>query len=115
MIYEDNSVSGKTLVFYDGFDLERNGTTNYLLSGIYATDPPEAKTTIQAWEGDVGLGTGAEELQFNGTQLSDALNPANNVYNSTINSLGVSDSWGVDMDTFDVSSLVADKDTSATT
>ena len=115
VIYEDDSVSGKTLIFYDGFDLARNGTTNYLLNGIYATDPPEAKTTIQAWEGDVGLGTGAEELRFNGTQLSDALNPVDNVYNSTINSISVSNSWGVDMDTFDVSLLVADKDTSATT
>ena len=115
VIYEDTSLSGKTLVFYDGFDLERNGTTNYLLSGIYATGPPEAKTTIQTWEGDIQLGTGAEELQFNGSQVTDALNPPQQLYNSTINSLGVTDSYGVDLDTFDVSSLVSEGDTSATT
>ena len=115
VIYEDASLSGKTLVFYDGFDIERNGATDYLLSGIYATGPPEAKTTIQTWEGDIQLGTGAEELQFNGSQVTDALNPPQQLYNSTINNLGVTDSWGVDADTFDVSSLVNIADTSATT
>ncbi len=89
VIYEDSSVSGKTLVVYDGFDLERNNATNYLLTGIYAVDPPEAKSSFLLWEGDSNLGGSAEELEFNGTNLSDALNPVNNVYNSTINSLGV--------------------------
>ena len=56
VIYEDSSVSGKTLVVYDGFDLERNNVTSYLLSGIHAVDPPEAKTSFLLWEGDETLG-----------------------------------------------------------
>ena len=54
-----------------------------------------------------------EVLEFNGTNLSDALNPVNNVYNGTINSLPTTTSYGVDLDTFDVSTLVSDGDTSA--
>ena len=115
VIYEDTGLTGKTLVLYDGFDLERNGSTNYLLTGIYASAPPEAKTTMLLWEGDAGLGTGNEQLLFNASALSDALNPADNVYNGTINSLGVSTSYGLDLDTFDVSTLVNERDTLATT
>ena len=39
----------------------------------------------------------------------------NNVYNSTINTLGSSTSYGVDLDSFDVSSRIAARDTLATT
>ena len=113
VIYEDSSVSGKTLVVYDGFDLERNNATNYLLTGIYAVDPPEAKTSFLLWEGDESLGGAQEELEFNNANLWDGLNPVNNVYNGTINSLGVTTAYGVDLDTFDVSALVSDGDTSA--
>ena len=113
VIYEDSSVSGKTLVVYDGFDLERNNATSYLLSGIHAVAPTEAKTSFLLWEGDESLGGIQELLRFNGTNLSDALNPVNNVYNGSINTLGVTTAYGVDLDTFDVSSLVSDGDTSA--
>jgi len=115
VIYQDLSLSGKTLVLYDGFDLERNGSTSYLLSGIYASAPPEAKATFLLWEGDSNLGGSGESLMFNGSTLSDGLNPVNNVYNSTINSRSINNSYGVDLDTFDVSSLVQPRDTLAST
>ena len=44
VIYEDSSVTGKTLVLYDGFDITRNGSSSYVLSGIYASPPPEGRT-----------------------------------------------------------------------
>ena len=113
VIYEDSAASGKTLVVYDGFDLERNNSTSYLLSGIHAVAPTEAKTSFLLWEGDESLGGVQELLRFNGTNLSDALNPINNVYNGTINTLPTTTAYGVDLDTFDVSSLVSDGDTSA--
>ncbi len=115
VIYEDPSASGKTLVLYDGFDLTRNGSSSYALSGIYAASPPEGKTRFVVWEGDETLSGATESLTFNGTTLSDALNPATNVYNSTINTLGVSTSYGVDIDSFDVSSMIHARDTLATT
>ena len=113
VIYEDSAASGKTLVVYDGFDLERNNSTSYLLSGIHAVAPTEAKTSFLLWEGDESLGGVQELLRFNGTNLSDALNPINNVYNGTINTLPTTTAYGVDLDTFDVSSRVSDGDTSA--
>ncbi len=115
VVYEETGLSGKTLVLYDGFDISRQSSTSYQLSGIWAADPPEAKTTLVVWEGDAGLTGSSEMLEFNGVGLSDGDNPADNVYNSTINSLGVTDSFGVDLDTYDVSSLVSEGDTLATT
>jgi len=117
VIYQDTSLTGKTLVLYDGFDLKRNGATAYNLTGIFASTPTEGKATYLLWEGDPDAmgGTPAESLTFNGSTLSDALNPADNPYNSTINSLGVSTSYGVDLDTFNVSSYVNGGDTLATT
>ena len=114
VIYDDPSLSGKTLVLYDGFDVTRNGTASYLLTGIYASAPPEAKATFLVWEGDETLNGASEYLQFNGATLSDGLNPSNNVYNGTINTLGSSTSYGVDLDTFDVSAQIANKDVLAT-
>ncbi|MCP3981212.1 MAG: DUF11 domain-containing protein [bacterium] len=115
VIYEENSLTGKTLVLYDGFDIERHGATSYILSGIWAAEPVDVRTTFLTWEGDAGLAGGSESLEFNATAQSDVDNPVDNVFNSTINSLGVTDSWGVDLDTFDVSSLVSEGDTLAST
>ena len=42
------------------------------------------------------------------------MNPVGNLWNSTINTLGTSTSYGLDLDTFDVSSHVAARDTLAT-
>ena len=115
VVYDDVGNSAKTFVLYDGFDLDRNGGSNYLLSGIFAAPPPEAKTTMLVWNGEAGLGTGGEELQFNGNILTDGLNPPNNPYNGTINSLLVTDSYALDLDTFDTSAYVSTGDTLATT
>ncbi len=114
VIYEDNSVTGKTLLLYDGFDMARNDSSSYLLSGIWAADPPEAKATFVVWEGDPELSGVDEMLEFNGTTQTDGLNPADNVYNSTINSLPSSVTYGLDADTFDVSAEVSAGDTLAT-
>ena len=91
----------------------RNGSSRTTSPGSTPPPPPEGKATFLLWEGDANLSGGGESLVFNGTTLSDALNPANNPYNSTINSLGVSTSYGVDLDTFDVSGTIAARDTLA--
>ncbi|MBT8442278.1 MAG: DUF11 domain-containing protein, partial [Gammaproteobacteria bacterium] len=116
VIYEDAAtLTAKTLVLYDGFDIDQNSSTDFLLSGIFASAPTEGKTSMLVWGGDARLGTGAEELSFNDTALFDGDNPASNPYNSTINSLSVTDSYAMDLDTFDVSTLINPTDTLATT
>jgi uncharacterized repeat protein (TIGR01451 family) len=114
VVYEDASLSGKTLVLYDGLDIERNGSTSYLLTGIWAATPPEAKTTYLVWEGDETLSGANERYEFNATALSDAINPSNNVYNGTINAIPSSTTYGVDCDTYDVSAYVPAGSTLAT-
>ena len=84
----------------------------------------DGRMAIVAWEGDPGnSGTQAgadESLRFNGTTLNDGINvtgsdPLVQPYDGTINSQNVSTSYGVDVDTFDVSGLLTPGQTSATT
>ena len=114
VVYEHSSLSGKIVVLYDGFDIGVSNSTSYTLTGFYATAPTAAKTVFLSWEGDETL-AGSERLLFNGASQTDAFNPATNIFNSTINTLGSSTAYGMDLDTFDVSSLVSAGDTLATT
>jgi uncharacterized repeat protein (TIGR01451 family) len=71
------------------------------------------------WEGDTENSTAfngqTENLRFQGTALTDALNPLNNQFNSASNIVGSSTTYGVDFDRYNVTSLVTAGQTSATT
>jgi uncharacterized repeat protein (TIGR01451 family) len=71
------------------------------------------------WEGDVENSTAlngqTENLRFQGTPLTDALNPLNNQFNSASNIVNSSTTYGVDFDRYNVTSLVTAGQTSATT
>jgi uncharacterized repeat protein (TIGR01451 family) len=84
----------------------------------------DGRMAIVAWEGDPGNSTALngfnEALSFNGTTVDDGIvvagsNPAIQPYDGTVNSSGVATSYGVDVDTFDVTALLAPGQTSATT
>jgi uncharacterized repeat protein (TIGR01451 family) len=84
----------------------------------------DGRMAIVAWEGDPGnstaLGGFSEALRFNGTTVDDGIvvagsDPAIQPYDGTVNTLGVATSYGVDVDTFDVTALLAPGQTSATT
>ncbi len=79
---------------------------------------------IVAWEGDPGNSTPldgfSEALRFNGTTVDDGIvvagsDPTIQPYDGTVNTSGVATSYGVDVDTFNVTSLLAPGQTSATT
>ena len=79
---------------------------------------------IVAWEGDPGNSTPlngfSEVLRFNGTAVDDGIvvpgsDPTIQPYDGTVNTAGVATSYGVDVDTFDVTALLAPGQTSATT
>src|SRR4030095_9823592 len=62
----------------------------------------------------------SESLTFNGSLLDDGLVPAGSSptvqqFDGTVNTGGVLTSYGVDVDTYDVSSFLAPGNTSATT
>lgn len=106
VVYEDPNETAKRVNFYEGFETFRNSSQSYNLNGLSVPPAPQGKMSVLAWEGDPTLSGGGENFTFNGTSLVDALNPLGNVYNSTINTLNSSTTYGVDLDTFDVGAFL---------
>ena len=84
------------------------------------------KFTAITWDGDPGnsdpSGGFSESLRFNGTTLDDGIVPAGSVptvqqFDGTISNFGVgtATSYGVDVDTYNISSLLLPGQTTATT
>ena len=104
---------------FDGFQIFRGGSITLTATNFVVPATPEGRRTIVTWEGDVEnsapLGGFTENLTFNGAPLTDALNPLNNQFNSTINATGTTTEFGVDIDDYDVSGLLSPGDTTGTT
>jgi uncharacterized repeat protein (TIGR01451 family) len=110
---------------YDGLDYFRGSALTLNPDGFRI--PPsnyDARMAIVAWEGDPGNSTPmngfSEALSFNGTTVDDGIvvagsDPTTQPYDGTVNTAGASNSYGVDVDTFEVSGLVSPGQTSATT
>jgi hypothetical protein len=116
---------GHQLYLYDNFiyahndtniDFDQNGQPGGDISGFLVPQPISgevnaARLTCFVGEGDA-YWTG-DQLKFNGTALSNAKSPSNNVWNSKSPGLSAD---GVDIDTFDItwsSNLLKPMDTSA--
>lgn len=87
--YRLDSITARNLVVGDGFLYVRPGNPlNFNVSG-FLTPPTgivQSSVGLVAWDGDISAKN--EDFVLNSTVLSDALNPANNVYNSTISLAG---------------------------
>ena len=127
VFYSAPGLPASTINLYQGFAGNQNTTTSFGLSGFYAIGSAGSKTTILSWEGDQTLANN-ESLQFNtpltGTNLltGDGDNTTGtNPFNSTIyDNVGVpvtndGTQYGVDLDTYDVSTFILPGETSATT
>jgi uncharacterized repeat protein (TIGR01451 family) len=129
VLYERSSDSLRTLSLFDGLDAVSSGNnqaatlTDFLVpsSGI------SGKLGVIAYEGDATI-TG-DSLLFNGSSLSDAMNPVSNFFNGTRSFLGAPVSVigdlpqlsgaalsmaGVDLDVVDVTAHLSPGQTSAT-
>ncbi len=120
VVYELPSESNRVVNIFDGFQVYRGGQISVTASNfeISATDI-NGKVGHLTWEGD-SENSGAlngfnESLTFNGNPLVGPLNPIQNQFNSTVNTTGSADQWGVDLDIYDVSSYLNAGDTQATT
>ncbi|NNJ94794.1 MAG: DUF11 domain-containing protein, partial [Halobacteria archaeon] len=118
VIYENTTEPLRVINVFDGFQFFRGSSITLTPNNF--TIPPagiDGRHGILTWEGDVGnsasLNGFNEALTFNGSVLTDGLNPVNNQFNSTINVLGSNSSYGVDLDIYDVSALLNPGDTSA--
>ena len=111
LIYTSPETQGHQLYLYDDFNFVENDTIDLAVSGFLAPDDPTGSSaTFFVGEGDYGY-TG-DGVNFNGHALSDAINPANNVWNSYSNALPSPYINGIDLDTFDVSPYIHPQDTS---
>ncbi len=128
IFYTDTSLPASTINLYQGFDGNQFSSSVFSLTGFYAIGSVGSKTTALSWEGDQTLAN-SESLQFT-TPLSgttnlqgdgDNVGATNNPFNSTHYDgtaapvLNNTANYGVDLDTYDVSSLILPGETSATT
>jgi len=111
----------RVINIFDGFEYHRGSSISVTPDNfVIPSDPSDidGKMSHISWEGDVEnsdpLNGYSEQLLFNGNALTDGLNPSNNQFNSTINLLGTSASYGVDFDTYDITGYLSPDDTSAT-
>ena len=110
IIYNNNALPLNQVNIYDGLQ----GVPNELsitLNSLNVIDDNNSKVGFVAWEGDSGLAT--EEFRMNGTLLSNALNPPNNVFNGTNSITGSSTLYNMDLDIYDIQNNIAIGDTSA--
>jgi uncharacterized repeat protein (TIGR01451 family) len=124
-IYGSPSERLRAVNVFDGLQFFRGN--NLLLNPDGFRIPPtnfDGRMTVVTWEGDPGNSTPmngfSEVLRFNGAAVDDGIvvpgsDPVIQPYDGTVNSAGVATSYGVDVDTFDVTAMLAPGQTSATT
>jgi len=119
VIYENSSEPLRVINVFDGFQYFRGGAltltaNNFVIPGSGI----DGRHGVLTWEGDFENSTSlngfSEALTFNGGALNDSLNPANNQFNSTVNILGSNTTYGVDLDSYDVTGLLNPGATTAT-
>lgn len=125
VIYQGGSERLRAINIFDGLQFFRGNSLTLTPDGFRI--PPtniDGRVAVITWEGDPGnsdpLNGFAERLGFNGTTLDDGLVPAGSAptvqqFDGTVNTQGVVTSWGVDVDSYDVSSLLSPGQQSATT
>ncbi|MFO0591990.1 MAG: MYXO-CTERM sorting domain-containing protein [Polyangiaceae bacterium] len=131
VFYEADGEELRNLALFDGFTAIDPGlaqpSAEVTLDGFVVPQGFTAKMSAITYEGDKAY-TG-DHFTFNGGQLTDALNPFDNFFNSSRSNLGVPMSGaadvpafsgapgsmaGYDLDTVDVTELLNPGDTSAT-
>lgn len=84
VIYEDEAEPVRRIYYYQGFELNSGVNRRLFPRGFEAPPPdPTLDLTLMVLEGDQP--TTGDQLLVNGRQISDACNPVNNVFNSTVN------------------------------
>ncbi|MDO6473730.1 S-layer family protein [Maribacter sp. 1_MG-2023] len=129
IFYEDLSLPASTINLYYGFDVTQNNGTTFTLDNFYAISPTGSKATFLSYEGDLTLdgtsGTNKEELSIlpegagaPSILSGDGLQTGNNPYNSTIydetSGYNQTGTYGLDLDTYDISSFISSFDTQVT-
>lgn len=129
VFYEELSLPAVTINLYQGFSGESNSSSSYTLSGFFAIGANGSKTTVLSWEGDQTLANNELLTVTAGSGLTLTLSgdgdnngiTRNNPFNSTIYDntanpvINNANSYGVDLDTYDISAAVQPGESSVTT
>lgn len=110
IVYENPNLTLNQLNIYDGLQ----GVPDALqinLTNLFVLNNTNAKAGFIAWEGDSQLPT--ETFSVNNIAISNAINPINNVFNSTNSVTGSNTLYNMDLDIYEIDNYVAIGDTSA--
>lgn len=130
VVYENTALPYRSVRVYDGFLKVSDGATqNITLSGLNAPNNPlnasDAYMTSFAWEGDANLAAtsgnpNGDYIKVNNNTLSNAVNPATNMWNGTISTSGAhvttknpdyKNQMGIDIDQLDCGTYIAPNST----
>ncbi len=125
VIYQNAAEPLRAINVFDGLEAFQGSQINLTPDGFRIRPAGnDGRVIVVTWEGDPGNSTPlngfSEALRFNGTTLDDGINPPGSdpviqQFDSTINGLGLQNSYGADIDTYDVSALLVPGATTATT
>jgi uncharacterized repeat protein (TIGR01451 family) len=125
VVYASPTERLRAINIFDGLQFFRGNALTLTPDGFRV--PPaniDGRVAVMTLEGDPGnsgpLNGFSESLSFNGTLLDDGLVPAGSdpafqQFDGTVNSQAVVTAYGVDVDTYDVSTLLSPGQQSATT
>lgn len=120
LIFQEPRLSPRTIVLFDGMQEVLGSTVTLDLSGFTVSPVPSGHLTFYAQEGDCNPGpmscdngnnlSGAERIRVIGEDptrsltLNGAINPQNDIFNRTINTVDppLKNVPGTDIDTFDI-------------
>lgn len=108
VVYSLASEPERVLNLYEGFRYVQNGevvvdASNFRWNRTATAVQEKARIGHITWEGDPTLAQGGETLTFEGTEMTDSLNPSGNQFNSSSNINNSSTSYGIDFDAYDTS------------
>jgi uncharacterized repeat protein (TIGR01451 family) len=111
VVYSHPSEPERVLNLYEGFRYLQNSelivsATNFRWNRTAYPVREKARIGHITWEGDPTLAKDGERLLFEGSEVSDSLNPEGNQFNSKSNINGDSASYGIDFDAYDTSVLI---------
>ena len=112
VVYSLPSEPERVLNLYEGFRYVQNGevvvnASNFRWNRTATPVQEKARIGHITWEGDPTLLKDGEQLIFEGTEMTDALNPAGNQFNSSSNINNSSTSYGIDFDAYDTSVTIS--------
>ncbi|MFO0723738.1 MAG: SUMF1/EgtB/PvdO family nonheme iron enzyme [Myxococcota bacterium] len=130
VVFEEPRLPPRTIALFDGMQEVLGSTVTLDLGGFLVSPVPSGSLTFYALEGDCNPGpgdcahgnnlSGAERIRVRGSDparqitLSDAVNPPNDIFNRTINTVDpiATNIPGTDIDAFDITSAIRPGDTS---